>query len=169
MANGGKKELSGTVTVRNRPYDVLIVLTLFLLTLGAAAPQYWMWYLGAFAVALGLTLLIKNGEVLEIAPGSLTLYLRDDWGNVEKRCIAQEDLISWSVHDENNRLRVSYYDRASNSAKMQILSTANLMGVSRQMNKYYKDKLNSRRIAGQLVEKLHTFRVNLFGGRKKKK
>lgn len=169
MAKGEKKKISGTVTVRNRPYDILIVLTLFLLVIGAAAPQYWMWELAAFAVALGLTLLIKNEEVLEITSGSLTLYLRDDWGNVEKHCIAQEDLISWSVHDENNRLRVSYYDRDSNSAKMQLLSTANLMGVSRQMNKYYKDKLNSRRIAGELVEKLHAFRVNLFGGKEKKK
>lgn len=169
MAKGERKGLAGTVTVRNRPYGILIVLALFLLVIGVVAPRYWMWVLAAFAVALGLTLLIKNEEVLEITPDALTLYLRDDWGNVEKRCIAQEDLISWSVHDENNRLRVSYYDRATNSAKMQILSTANLMGVSRQMNKYYKDKLNSRRIAGQLMEKLHEIRRDLFKRRKKQK
>ena len=158
MAKGKNKVSSGTVTVRNRPYGILLLLGIFML-----------WYLGVFAVALGLTMLVKNHEVLEIGPGFLILYLRDDWGNVEKRRIDQADLISWSVHDDNNRIRVSYYDKASNSAKMQILSTANLMGVSRQMNKYYRDKLNSRRIASGLLDKLHEFRVGLFGRRKKKK
>lgn len=169
MEKGKSKVSSGTVTVRNRPYGILLLLGIFMLALGAMAPDYWMWYLVVFAVALGLTLLVKNHEVLEIGSGFLTLYLRDDWGNVEKRRINQEDLISWSVHDDNNRLRVSYYDKASNSAKMQILSTANLMGVSRRMNKYYRDKLNSRRIANGFLEKLHEFRVSLFGRRKKKK
>ena len=166
MAKGKNKVSSGTVTVRNRPYGILLLLGIFMLALGAMAPDYWMWYLVVFAVALGLTMLVKNHEV---GPGFLILDLRDDWGNVEKRRIDQADLISWSVHDDNNRIRVSYYDKASNSAKMQILSTANLMGVSRQMNKYYRDKLNSRRIASGLLDKLHEFRVGLFGRRKKKK
>lgn len=169
MAKGKNKVSSGTVTVRNRPYGILLLLGIFMLALGAMAPGYWMWYLVVFAVALALTMLVKNEEILEITPDALTLYLRDDWGNVEKRRIKQEDLISWSVHDDNNRLRVSYYDRASGSAKMQILSTANLVGVSRQMNKYYRDKLNSRRIANGFLEKLHEFRVGLFGKKKKKK
>ena len=68
MAKGKNKVSSGTVTVRNRPYGILLLLGIFMLALGAMAPDYWMWYLVVFAVALGLTLLVKNHEVLEKHP-----------------------------------------------------------------------------------------------------
>ena len=98
---------------------------------------------------------VRNDEVLQIEADALTLYLRDDWNNVSKLRISEEDLISWSVNDDSNKLRVSYYDKETDSVKMQIVPTANLMGISRQFNKHYRERLNSRRIANSLIDKLH--------------
>ena len=56
MAKGKNKVSSGTVTVRNRPYGILLLLGIFMLALGAMAPDYWMWYLVVFAVAFAMAI-----------------------------------------------------------------------------------------------------------------
>lgn len=168
MKHKQKKTDARSVVVRNRPYGILTVMAFFLAAVTVAVRQWWGWCLGCFAVTALLTFLIRDEEVLEISRDGLVLYLRDSWGNVQKQRVTRENLISWSVQDENNRLRISYYDPDTASAKMQVLTTANLMGISQQMNRFYRDKLNSKRLAGELVEKLHEFRRGLFYGKKRR-